>query len=307
MKISIVCIALLALVSCGKLGEKGPDGKLIPGSSKNIKKETANDVILYNNVMVSYMNDAANKIKSAGDDFGKMTKMTAAKRKEIFMGMAFIGRLPDATKKEDGIILTEGTGLPAVIKEEMIKAVKGTSDAFNSAHEAYKDFDTYLDNEDFKDDDWKKGESLVITLKNSITAFYENQAEAYAIIRPLANDAENKLLEDHPMKEAIIATKTDLAIAESILDLASQEEVDMDAITEKYELLEANLAKHQGLTPELLKEHNKNLFYDGFYESVKEFLGEIRKSKRDGKINASELRSIESDFGSLISRYNSFV
>ncbi|MCK0130340.1 hypothetical protein MWU59_02395 [Flavobacteriaceae bacterium F08102] len=306
MKFSIVGVFFLAILSCGKLGDKGSHGNVASTSSININKETASNVIGYNNAMVTYMKSAASKIRFAVGDFEKMTNMVASQRKEMFEAMAFIGSLPSADKKTDGIILTEGTGLPEFIKADVIKAVKGTSEAFNNAHQAYVDFNNYLENEDFKDDDWDKGASLIIALEKSITRFYANQEEAYTILRPLANDAENKLLEDHPLRESIMATKEDLTIVEKLVNLVSDEQPNRDAITMNYELLQGNLLKHKRLTPKLLKEHFKNQYYDNFYKHIDEFLQTVQISKQDGKFTSSELRDLQRKYSSIISSYNNF-
>jgi len=304
MKLKIVLVfAALILVSCGKLGDKA--GSVL----SNLGSDDAGNVLAYNNAMVDYMNDTSDKIKKASEDYAKMSTMVANKQKpRLYMGHAFIGSVPDIKRKIDGISLLEpGNNLPSDIKEALTEKVRATSEAFENTHVAYKSFKDYLDNEDFKDDDWSKGKELVDVVEKNITAYYENQSNAYKILKPVANAAEVKLLEDHPLRESIIATKTDLALAEEIVDVVYAEQIDIDALTVKYNQLEENFNKHKGLTPDLLKEHNKNLYYDNFYEDVEEFIGEVRKSKRDGKITKREAEYIGREYQSLIGYYNSFV
>ncbi|MBJ2174053.1 DUF3829 domain-containing protein [Aureibaculum sp. A20] len=307
MKFKIVFVlAALIVVSCGKLGDKASSAL---DAVSDMGSGGANSVIAYNNAMVDYMNDAGDKITKASDDYEKMSKMVTQKRKPtLFLGHAFIGRVPDINKERDDIfLLNPGNNLPSEIKEELTNSVKATGEAFANTHEAYKKFKDYYDNEDFKDDDWAKGGEYLEIIKTNITAFYEKRSEAYKILRPISDQAEIELLKDHPLKESIIASKTDLAIAEEIVDIVYAEEVDIDALNAKYDELEANHAKNKGLTPELLEEQNKATYYKNFYDEIEEYLGEVRKSKRDGKITDREAESIGRDFKSLINYYNRFV
>ncbi|MDY7394629.1 DUF3829 domain-containing protein [Aureibaculum sp. 2210JD6-5] len=304
-KILFVLIAIVA-VSCGKLGDKAKDAL---DAVSDLGSDDAGNVIAYNNALVDYMNEASNKITRAGEDYEKMSTMVAKKQKpRMFIANAFIGSGVNIDRDRDGIRLLEpGNSLPSDIKEELTNEVKATSEAYENTQEAYKSFKAYYDNEDFKDDDWAKGKELVDVIEKNIMAFYEGRSNSYKILKPVASAAEVKLLEDHPLKESLIASKTDLGLAEEIVNIVYAEQIDMDALTAKYNELEANYTKHKDLTPDLLKEHNKNLYYDNFYEDVEEFLGEVRKSKRDEKITEREAEYIGREYQSLIGYYNSFV
>ena len=300
MKPKIVFVlAALTLVSCGKLGDK---------ASSDLGSDGANNIIAYNNAMVSYMNDATGKINKASEDYEKMSTMVAQKQKpRLFLGHAFIGSVPDASRKIDGVSLLEGDNLPSEVKEELTKSVKETSEAFKNTHDAYKKFNDYLKNEDFKDDDWVKGKEFLDIIEKNITAFYEGQTNSYKILKPVADAAEIELLKDHPLKESIIASKTDLGLAAEIRDIVYAEQIDMDVLATKYDELQANYARHKDLTPDLLKEQRKDSNYNNFYEEIEEFLGEVRKCKRDGKITVREAEGIGRDYQSLVGYYNRFV
>ena len=307
MKFKIVFVlAALIVVSCGKLGDKASSAL---DAVSDMGSGGANSVIAYNNAMVDYMNDAGDKITKAGDDYEKMSNMVTQKKKPtLFLAHAFIGSVPDINRERDGIFLLKpGNNLPSEVKEELTNSVKATAEAFENTHEAYKKFKDYYSNEDFKDDDWAKGKEYVDLIKTNIEAFYNKRTEAYKILRPISNQAEIELLKDHPLKESIIASKTDIGIAEEIVDIVYAEEIDLDALNAKYDELEANFTKHKDLTPELLEEHSKASNYKNFYEEIEEYLGEVRKCKRDGKITDREAESIGRDYKSLITYYNRFV
>ncbi|RPD96564.1 hypothetical protein EGM88_09355 [Aureibaculum marinum] len=307
MKFKIVFVmAALIVVSCGKLGDKASSAL---DAVSDLGSGGANNVIAYNNALVDYMNDAGDKITRASDDYEEMSNMVTQKKKpNLFLAHAFIGSVPDINKERDGIYLLEpGNNLPSEVKEELTNSVKATSEAFENTHDAYKKFKAYYDSEDFKDDDWAKGAEYLEVIKTNIMAFYEKRSEAYSILKPIANEAEIELLKDHPLSESIIASKTDLAVAEAIRDIVYAEEINMEMLKLKYDQLEANYAKHKDLTPELLEEHNKSIFYKNYYQEVEEFLGDVRKSKRDGKITDNEAETIGRAYQSLITYYNRFV
>ena len=305
LKIVFVLIALI-MVSCGKLGDKTKDAV---DAVSDLGSNGAGNVIAYNNAMVDYMNDATSKINKASEDYVKMSQMVTKKQKpRMFMGMAFIGSVPDINRKRDNIFLLKpGNNLPSEIKEELTNSVKAASEAFENTHEAYKKFKDYLNNEDYKDDDWAKGKEYVDIVEKNITIFYDKRTESYKTLKPIADAAEIELLKDHPLKESLIASKTDLNLAVEIVDIVYAEQIDMDALTAKYSELEANYAKHKDLTPDLLKEQNKDSYYNSFYEEIEEFLGEVRKCKRDGKITDREAEGIGRDYKNLIGYYNRFV
>ncbi|MET2986388.1 DUF6845 domain-containing protein [Aureibaculum conchae] len=305
MKFKILFIAVALIVSCGKLGDKASSAL---EAVSDLDSDGANNIIAYNNAMVNYMNDATGKINKASEDYEKMSTMVAKKQKpRMFMGMAFIGSIPDANRKIDGVSLLKGDNLPSEVKEELTKSVKATSEAFENTHDAYKKFKDYLNNEDYKDDDWAKGKEYVDIVEKNITAFYEGQSNSYKILKPIADAAEIELLKDHPLKESIIASKTDLGLAAEIRDIVYAEQIDMTVLAAKYDELEANYAKHKDLTADLLKEQRKDSYYNSFYEEIEEFLGEVRKCKRDGKITDREAEGIARDYKNLVGYYNRFV
>lgn len=307
VQIFLIIVALVA-VSCGKLGDKNESDKSDNAlSSKNADK--AGNIIAYNNALVAFMNAADSQIDRASSEYERMYLMVTNKKKPVaYVGVAFVGSDPSLKHRSSGITITEpGDYLPADARNKLKETINNANDAYNSAKEAYKALNIYVKNEDFMDDDWQKGQSLTETIKNNISKFYENQEVSYQILKPFADEAEIKLLENHPLKEVIMASKTDLNLAQDILSLVHAEQLDIEKLTEKYNLLQSNYNNHNNLTPDLLKKHKKQKQYNNFYKEIEAFLGEVRKSKRDGEITNSEARSIASDYDTLIVYYNQFV
>ena len=303
MKFKVVFVFMaLIIISCGKLGEK-------PNDSLNIGSNDAGKIIAYNNAMVDYLNDASNIIEKAGKDYVEMSTMVAKKEEaSMFMGTAFMGSIPDVKKLRNDISLLEpGNSFPSEIKVQLTNNIQSISEAFENTHNAYQGFKNYLEKEDYNDDDWTKGKELVDVIEKNILDFYDKRSICYAALKPLADEAEIKLLEGHPLSETLTATKKDLILAEDIVAIVYAELIDMTALSTKYDELEANYSKHKNLTPALLKQHNKTLNYNNFYEEIESFLGEVRKSKRDEKIEDDEAENIGRAYQRLISFYNSFV
>ncbi len=298
MKFRILLLVAIMAVSCGKLSDKEKD------TVGSLSGETAGGLITYNNAMIDYMNKAGDKIDATAKDYDKMSAMVTQKRKpRMFMGIAFIGSSPTLEK----FLLEPENSLPSDVKEKLVGNMKSAAESFENTKKAYADFKTYLDNEDFKDDDWSKGKEYTDIIEKNITNFYDQRSEAYKTIKPLADAAEIELLKDHPLRETILATKQDLKLAEEILNIVFAKKVDIDALNTKYTELENNAKKHRVLTPELLKEQGKKRFYVSFYEELDDFLGELRKDKRDGQISKSDADDVQRGYGHLIDDYNRFM
>ncbi len=305
MKYKILILLVAMTVSCGKLSDKAKDAvDSISGDA-----EKSGNIIAYSNAMIDYMNEAGEKMDRASGEFGQMKTMVTKKRKpSFFMPTAFIGSVPKIDRNRDGILLLKpGNNLPSEIKDKTVAAIKAASDALSNTKKAYEDLKEYYDNEDFKDDDWAKGIEYVDSIEKGITDFYAKRSEGYKIMRPFTDAAEMELLKDHPLKEVLIASKKDLGLAEEIVDMVYAEKVDIDALNAKYTELEESVKNNRVLTPDLLKEHDKERSYKSYYEQLDDFLGEVRKDKRDGKITEGEADDIGDELKYLIRDYNSFV
>ena len=304
MKFKILILVAAITLSCGKLSDKAKE------AMDSVSTEDSGNLIGYNNAMIDYLTDTGNKIESAANDYEKMRAIVTQKKKPrmSFNGIAFIGSSPNINSNRDGIsLLKPGNNLPSDVKDKLVAKMKAASESFENTKKAYAGFKKYLDLEDYKDDDWAKGKEYVDSIEKNITSFYDQKSEAYKIIKPLADKAEIELLKDHPLREAYIASKTDLLLTEEILNIVYAENIDMDALNAKYDELETNAKKHKGLTADLLKEHDKDSSYNSYYEQVEDFLGELRKYKRDGKITEREASYISREYKYLLGDYNRFV
>ncbi|HBK72438.1 MAG TPA: hypothetical protein DDZ39_12430 [Flavobacteriaceae bacterium] len=306
MKFNIVLLITIMAVSCGKLNDKAKEAI---DSVSSVNTEESGSLIAYNNAMIDYMISTGDRIDAAANDYETMRAMVSQKRKErMFIGLAFIASVQDIERENDGIFLLKpGNNLPSEIKEDLVASVKATSESFENTKNAYADFKKYLDLEDYKDDDWAKGKEYVDIIEKNIISFYDHKSEAYKIIKPLAVAAEIELLKDHPLREAYIASKIDLLLTEEILNIVYAEKIDMVALNAKYDELEANAKKHKSLIADLLKEHDKDSTYNSYYEQLEDFLGELRKHKRDGKITESEVNDISREYKYLLGDFNRFV
>lgn len=290
-------LLLILILSCGKPGNENNT------NNKSIINE--NGVIGYTNTLVDFMNNTGVHINKAAKDFSVIVTMVSSKKKADFKGTAFKG-VQLNNEKEDEKILNKGTGLPAAVKSDIVKKVDAIIEAYKNVREAYTTFVTYFNNDDYENDEWEKGSALVGQMEKNITAYYAQGEAAYSMLKPLANKAEIELLEDHPLRDAMVATKTDLGVAKKLLSLLTKEAIEINKIEKLYETLASNMNKNKSAFVEVLKEKNKDQYYNKFYADIAQFLSEIRKNKEDGKFTLNEMNSIQRGYKNLLSSYNDF-
>lgn len=177
----------------------------------------------------------------------------------------------------------------------------------NSYKETYLDFKKYYNNEDYKDDNWKKGGELNQIMIEKSNSYYENRNELYKIFEEYVSKAEEDVLEDHPIKDQIIHAKGTLKLIDETLSLLEVENISIESIEENYTKIETRFNESKDLYNEELKNQSKEGKFKDFYDEIDNFLGALRKAKRDKKITESEYRSISSEYKSVVRDYNYFV
>lgn len=310
IKFLSLLFALSTIISCGKLGEKDKTNALdTKAAVSEIGDRGAAEIVAYNNAMVDFLNRTGSKMDNLSGDIERLNQIVNNKSKPIvFIGAVFLGSAPDLENAGRGVnLLSPRENLPGEIKDSLANSLKEANNAFLASKTAYGEYKSYLDNEDFKDDDWKRGAELVETMEENLKAYYSHEKKSLELIEPLAKTAEEELLKNHPYKEAILAAKTDLAISGEILELLSAESINMEELNKKYDELEASAAKNSGISTDELKKHYKEKVYGFYYNALDNFLGEVRKSKRDNTISDIELRTISRKYESVIRSYNSFA
>lgn len=282
-------------------------GDLLKGGNKN----SANNTLKYCNTVVKYDSDATKHLKQVKEDLPifeqclNQKEVTGATMSYIFTGIPLTNEIGFGADKVD--ILKPNTLLTDEISEKVKPKVEAMVESYNKTKEAYETIRDYISNEDYKDDNWLKAKNLVSQMKNNLDKYYKNSSKYFKIIKPISIEAEEVILEDHPLKKEIIHAKKTLNTIDLILDDINEVNPDMSKLNKNYSTLEKQVKTGSSMDTKTLKEHYKDSLHKSFYDEVNDFLGEIRKSKRDKTITDDEYNSIMYTFRQIISYYNSFV
>ncbi|MGY0036569.1 hypothetical protein [Pedobacter sp. NJ-S-72] len=145
--------------------------------------------------------------------------------------------------------------------------------------------DDYVKAQDYKDDKGTKGYLLIDTIRNTVQKLYTGKIVLMKKVNELADAAEVVVLKDSPLKEYIIAMKTDMKNFRSFVDLLANHGNDYTKISDKvqagYKNLEAAQIKNANLNIDNAKKANKDAEYKRFYESFHDLLIRTKKTLRD--------------------------
>ena len=301
MKFKIYFIIIL-LVSCNSK-QKSTSGAVE-------KKSDAENIILYNNVLIKFVNDGDRKMSQVAREFNNLSFVFEKKdASKIVGGYAFASPIdPEIESKFQGVNLLEPEDyIPSEYQDSLVYYTKNAHQAYGKVKESYTNFYKYLKNEDYADDDWKSAEEYIKVMDENLGVFFNNKMRVLQKIKPLADMAEEKILEDHPYGEAIITAKKDLGLALDIENLIFSEQINYKTIEEKYIELESNYEKNKEANLPVLEDYKKDKQYKNFYNSLEKFIGLVRKAKRDAVIDENEAKEIDRSYAALIGFYNTFV
>jgi hypothetical protein len=306
---SFVFAAMVATTISCKNGKGGTAAEYTDKSS-----ESASNIIEYTNKVVDMSNDHNKYFDRLTDNVEKIDKALANPNdRYAFMGIMKPFETPShnfgKVKVEEPV---------SDLSKEDQKFFKEKVTAY-LAHYAdlkatYQKMDDYLTAEDYKDDKGAKGRELNDSLKSKITKAYELKSELMKKVETVADASEVVILKDSPVKDYIIAMKGDIKAARELIDLM-QENADKypsvaDKVKAQYDALEKAQAEHAKIDIANAKKANKEISYNNFYDRLHDFLLDTKKIMRDaaekGEITESNGSTLDSDYDSLISSYNSF-
>ena len=314
---SCFIVLLLTAVSCKdkKKKEKDPQqtasASASPGSA-----DTASRVIEYTNLVVdmanshnAYLKDIlgnTEKIESAlknpDDKFGflriihpHLTKFTV----NNMNGITIENPVPELGKENQAYFKTQVTQYNA---------------KFEKMNTDYKHLRDYLTAQDYKDDKGAKGYALIDTIRGTVQKLYTEKIVLMKKVNEIADAAEIVVLKDSPLKEYIIAMKTDMKNIRNFVDLLSDNANSYTKISAQaqagFAALEIAQAKNAGLNMENAKKANKEGNYKNFYDSFHNLLLHTKKTLRNagenGRLSSSDIEGLDSDYDGLIRNYNYF-
>lgn len=202
---------------------------------------------------------------------------------------------------------------PTVLGKEYQTLVDKMKDTTSQLQVLQKELEAYNNAEDWKDDKGKKiteisGKSEKLILENRNAA-----NELFTKLSAKADKAEIEVLKNHPLKDQIIHSRETMELTQKIID-DSYDITDMNAYKQKfaqqYQQMEKLYARNiDEKIP--YSERQKEASYQAFNNSVNDFLGKMRIVQRSLNENNKELNNdlddLESEAGTVLSRYNNFV
>ncbi|WP_152640697.1 DUF3829 domain-containing protein [Flavobacterium sp. 316] len=311
-KIILSALLFSTLLAC-KNDSTSPSGNLFETTNEADTNESANKVISYYNAFIEYDSSTSKKIDNLlNNDYSKFEKMVTTKQKSntILTWIAFTGLKTSTTvgygTNQVDLMKPEfylDDALAAKIKPLILEM----SESFTATKNTYEEFKKYFVNEDYKDDNWEKGSQFLSDIDKNTVAFYKNRDEFLKIIDDNVSSAEEKILENHPIKDAILHTKKTLKIVDEMIVQVAEETTPIEVIEKAYSTLEERVKTSKEINQEKLKEQNKLDSFTDFYDEIETMLGSIRKAKRDGAISDNDYRDINYKYSNVISNYNRFV
>lgn len=309
-KILFLSLSLILVLSC-KQGDSSTSIDSILGNSSN--ENSASKAISYFNGVIEYDNNTSKKINNLlKRDLLTFTEMISKKQKSsaIMTWIAFIGISP-STKIGYGDAQVDLLNPNAYFEKDIANKVKplieGMTSSYTATKEAYDDFKKYYSNEDYKDDNWAKGEELVAKMKSNSNNFYTNKDAFYEIIEPTMELAEEEVLKDHPLKKEILHAKKTLKTVDQLVDLIANPETPIASIEKSYLALEERFNESKEISTTNLEKQNKLKNFTDFYKQIDDMLGVLRKTKRDGEISDRDYDELYQEYDSVLADYNRFV
>ncbi len=193
------------------------------------------------------------------------------------------------------------------LANKILPFVKGMDNSYKETKKTYLEFKKYYKNEDYKDDAWKKGAELIQIMGDKSKAYYENRNNFYTIFETVIDKAEEDVLSDHPIRDEIIHAKRTLKLIDKAMTLIQDKDTPIASIEDIYKKIEDRFNESKKMDLKKLTEQNKEDRFNSFYDEIDDFLGTVRKVKRDGKITERDYKTVYYEYKSVINDYNSFV
>jgi len=266
------------------------------GVSGKLNENKANQIIEYYNNSLTVLK----KFYKEGE-MEKVLNYMERKGKTTTKPLVMIGIFSDSSK-----VVTPGTYFDKEVRTEIEQKYREFFDAGNKFFDNYEKYKSYITAEDYKDDNWEKGNAIEQENIELYSKISELRSDIYSILIPIADEAEKVTLVGNPLRDHILKAKEIFAAMKAAIDEYAEEEVNADVIDIYYSQTEILVEEARELKP-VDGEENKMRGYGEFLDEVDAFLGELRKSKRDNKFDQRGFDRLMSEYDDAISIYNTFV
>jgi hypothetical protein len=316
------CIMLLSgAISCTSnhkkdksKSNKAADSVVSPANAGSANE--AGRIIEYTNLVVDMANSHNSYIKNILNNTNRIESgLKNPKNLFAFAGIITPHLIQAGLRNMNGVTIEKpidelGKGNQAYFKTQITQY----NATFKKLQNDYELLDDYIKAQDYKDDQGTKGYTLIDTIRNTVQKLYTGKAVLMKKVNEVADAAEVVILKDSPLKEYIIAMKTDMKNFRDFVDLLANNGKNYAKIRDKvqvsYKNLEAAQAKNASLNIDNAKKANKDGSYKRFYEEFHDILLRTRKTLRDagtaGKLTEADIDGLDSDYDGLIRNYNYF-
>ncbi|MBB5638438.1 hypothetical protein HDE68_004367 [Pedobacter cryoconitis] len=312
------CITLLsATLSCTN-NKKKNQAASGTSSSTDIAgpADSASRVIEYTNLVVDMANSHNSYLKDILGNASRIEKgLKNPADKFAFIGIITPHVMRAGLTNMNGVTLEKPVDELGKENQAYFKTqITQYNTLFTKLQHNYKQLDDYLKAEDYKDDKGAKGYAFIDTIRKTVQVLYTDKIVLMKKVNEVADAAEIVVLKDSPLKEYIVAMKTDMKNIRSFVDLLADNGKNYPKISnqvqESYKSLEAAQAKNAGLNIDNAKKANKDGQYKRFYEGFHDLLLRTKKTLRDataaGKLTDNDIEGLDRDYDGLIRNYNYF-
>ncbi|WP_160139226.1 DUF3829 domain-containing protein [Chryseobacterium sp. c4a] len=317
MKRSLIIAGILviglSMTSCDKF-EKIKEKLSQTGNNNQVNPFSVNsgdenrDIVSFNNKVVKMDDAQADFIKNFKESLSQMEEYV----KSVTANPQYIGMSPIFTPTIM-MWINQDIKAPSVLGKEYQVLVDKMKDTATQLEVLKKELEAYKNAEDWKDDKGKKI-SEISEKGNKLIQENRNAAnELFTKLSPKADKAEIAVLKDHPLKDQIIHSKETMELTQKIIDdsyAIKDINVYKQKFAQQYQQMET-LYKRNVDEKIPSSEKQKEGSYIAFNNSVNDFLGKMRIVQRSLNENNTELNrdldNLESEAGTVLSRYNNFV
>ncbi|MDN3694635.1 DUF3829 domain-containing protein [Chryseobacterium tructae] len=303
----------LSMISCDKL-EKIKEKLSQTGNNNQVNPFNVNsgdenrDIVSFNNKMVKMDDAQADFIKNFQESLNQMDEYV----KSVATNPQYIGMSPIFTPTIM-MWMNQDIKAPDALGKDYQVLVDKMKNTATQLEALKKELEAYKNGEDWKDD---KGKKITEINEKANKLIQENRNaanELFTKLSPKADKAEIAVLKDHPLKDQIIHSKETMELAQKIID-DSYDIKDVNVYKQKFaqQYQQMETLYKQNVDEKIpSSEKQKEGSYIAFNNSVNDFLGKMRIVQRSLNENNSELNkdldNLESEAGTMLSRYNNFV
>jgi hypothetical protein len=313
---TFICSSLVIAMFVGSISCNNTSGKK-PGATEYSENsaEKASRIIEYTNLIVDMSNKHNSYLEDVVNNTNKLEealKHPNDKYRFITINKPFSA--PDFQRFNQKVKIDEPV---KELSDKDQKFFKDSIAQYKALFETMKATNNrmheYITAEDYKDDKGAKGYAIIDTLRTQIAELYSLKSAIVKRVEVVADESEQIILKDSPLKDYIIAMKKDMASIRSFIDLLGSEEkyAGIEAKAKaQYDSLETAQAAHSQINIENAKKANEDRSFNTFYDDFHKLLLNARKRMRDaaekGHFESYDLESLDSDYDSLVRDYNNF-